>query len=310
MDCNPPGSSVHGILQARILEWVAIFFSWESSWPRDWTWVSCIAGRFFTLWAIREALKETNKLNEVITLRPESHSTDVLIRRGGDGRVPAPFVCMLREEGGHLQARNRVLPRNQNFWHLDLGLLSSRAVRKCVSVFKLPSPWYFVMAAGANPRLFLLGGNQDSPLFLAPVLPSWFIRGSFSGLVGLRPVSTAKESQATSNFHLWSPCGLGNTFPVNLMGAKYTAMCTNIFSNSFRRVSLNNNRVCLTIKKKLQYVSMKVWQGCCQVCYQHQSTQITFFRWGPCLAFLKEMQLLIMFIFRTPQHIHERPKIH
>ena len=33
----------------------------------------------------------------------------------------------------------------------------------------------------------------------------------------------AKESQATSNSHLWSPCGLGNTFPVNLMGAKYTA---------------------------------------------------------------------------------------
>ena len=42
MDCNPPGSSVHGISQARTLEWVAIPFS------RDGTWVSCIAGRFFT----------------------------------------------------------------------------------------------------------------------------------------------------------------------------------------------------------------------------------------------------------------------
>ena len=40
MDCNPAGSSVHGILQARILEWVAISFSRESSWPRDRTWVS------------------------------------------------------------------------------------------------------------------------------------------------------------------------------------------------------------------------------------------------------------------------------
>ena len=39
MDCSPPGSSVHGILQARILEWVAIPFSRSSSWPRDWTWV-------------------------------------------------------------------------------------------------------------------------------------------------------------------------------------------------------------------------------------------------------------------------------
>ena len=37
MDCNPPGSSVHGILQARILEWIAISFCRESSWPRDWT---------------------------------------------------------------------------------------------------------------------------------------------------------------------------------------------------------------------------------------------------------------------------------
>ena len=48
MDCNPPGSSVYGILQARILEWVAIPFSRGSSWPKDWTQVSCIAGGFFT----------------------------------------------------------------------------------------------------------------------------------------------------------------------------------------------------------------------------------------------------------------------
>ena len=47
MDCNPPGSSVHGILQSRILEWVAIPFSRGSSQPRDQTRVSCIAGRFF-----------------------------------------------------------------------------------------------------------------------------------------------------------------------------------------------------------------------------------------------------------------------
>jgi len=48
MDCSPPGSSVHGLLQARILEWVAIPFSTGSSQPRDQTQVSCIAGRFFT----------------------------------------------------------------------------------------------------------------------------------------------------------------------------------------------------------------------------------------------------------------------
>ena len=49
VDCSPPGSSVHGILQARILEWVAISFSRGSSRPRDRTQVSCIAGRCFNL---------------------------------------------------------------------------------------------------------------------------------------------------------------------------------------------------------------------------------------------------------------------
>ena len=50
MDCSSPGSSVHGILQARILEWVAIPFSRTSSQTRDLTWVSHVAGGFFTFW--------------------------------------------------------------------------------------------------------------------------------------------------------------------------------------------------------------------------------------------------------------------
>ena len=54
MDCSLPGSSVHGIFQARILEWVAISFSRGSSQTRDWTLVSRIVGRHFTIWATRE----------------------------------------------------------------------------------------------------------------------------------------------------------------------------------------------------------------------------------------------------------------
>ena len=54
MDCSPPGSSVHGIFQARVLEWVAISFSRGSSGLRDQTWVSCIAGGHFTIWTTRE----------------------------------------------------------------------------------------------------------------------------------------------------------------------------------------------------------------------------------------------------------------
>ena len=56
MDGSLPGFSVRGILQVRILEWVAISFSRGSSQLRDQTWVSRIAGRFFTIWATREAL--------------------------------------------------------------------------------------------------------------------------------------------------------------------------------------------------------------------------------------------------------------
>ena len=52
---SPPGSSVHGILQARILKWVAIPFSRRSSQSRNQIWVSHSAGKFFTVWATREA---------------------------------------------------------------------------------------------------------------------------------------------------------------------------------------------------------------------------------------------------------------
>ena len=54
MDCSLSGSSIHGILQARVLEWTAISFSRGSSQPRNRTRVSRIAGRLFTVWATRE----------------------------------------------------------------------------------------------------------------------------------------------------------------------------------------------------------------------------------------------------------------
>ena len=87
VNCSLPGSSVHGISQARILGWVAIPFSRGSSWPRDQTWVPCIAGRFFTIWAIGEA-QPSWYINLTITMRsyeimlgPKSNMTGVPIRR-------------------------------------------------------------------------------------------------------------------------------------------------------------------------------------------------------------------------------------
>ena len=64
VDYSPPGSFVHEILQARILEWIANPFSWGSSQLRDQTQVSHTAGRFFTIWTTREAYRQL-KLREV-----------------------------------------------------------------------------------------------------------------------------------------------------------------------------------------------------------------------------------------------------
>ena len=86
MDCRLPKSSVHGVSQARIPEWIAISFSRGSSRFRDWTRVSCITGGFFTNWATRE------------------HSTNIY------------WVCIL---GLTLDAEHRVMNRsNKNPYSL------------------------------------------------------------------------------------------------------------------------------------------------------------------------------------------------
>ena len=71
MDSSPPRSSVHGILQARTLEWSAISFSRGFSWPRDWTQVSCIAGRFFTIWATRKSNSYVTSISD----RPKANKS-------------------------------------------------------------------------------------------------------------------------------------------------------------------------------------------------------------------------------------------
>ena len=84
MDCSLPDSSVHGILQARILEWVAIPFSRRSSPLRDQTQVSCTADRFFTIWATRDLSELLRGLDELIHMTHlelfqlyRKHSTNV-----------------------------------------------------------------------------------------------------------------------------------------------------------------------------------------------------------------------------------------
>ena len=79
MDCSLPGSSLHGILQARVLEWFAISFSSGSSQPRDWTQVSHIPGRHFNLWATREALFQVCTPLRQVSLFPEFYIPPYLI---------------------------------------------------------------------------------------------------------------------------------------------------------------------------------------------------------------------------------------
>ena len=82
--CSPPGSSVHAILQARIQEWVAMPSSRGSSWPRDSTQVSCIAGRFF----ITEPPGKPHKM-------AFSHLNINMSRQGNYGRNVLNIFCLM-----------------------------------------------------------------------------------------------------------------------------------------------------------------------------------------------------------------------
>ena len=73
MDCSQLSSSVCGILQARIMEWIAIAFSGGSSQLRDRTWVSCIAGRRFTIWATLLLLSHFSRVRLCATPETAAH---------------------------------------------------------------------------------------------------------------------------------------------------------------------------------------------------------------------------------------------
>ena len=77
MDCSPPGSSVLGILQARILEWVAISSSRGSSWTTDWTKVSHNAGRFLTIWATAKLLFSSPVVSDSATPWTTAHQASL-----------------------------------------------------------------------------------------------------------------------------------------------------------------------------------------------------------------------------------------
>ena len=98
MNCSLPGSSIHGILQARILECVAISFSRGTSWPRNWTQVRCIAGRCFTDWATREAFTMNSQgwfpleLTDLVSLLSKGFSIQCSVQFGSVTQS-CPALC-------------------------------------------------------------------------------------------------------------------------------------------------------------------------------------------------------------------------
>ena len=108
LDCSWPGSSAHGILRARILEWVAISYSKGSSRPRDWTWVSCLVGRLFST-------EPPGKLCKINIKRKNSKG------KVFKGESVTALTCKYRSQQQHQEHRGKKeqpFPRNmENNFH-------------------------------------------------------------------------------------------------------------------------------------------------------------------------------------------------
>ena len=148
-----------GILQAKTLEWIAIPFFRGSSWPRDWTWVSCIAGRFFTIWATGKLQCPYKKRG--FGYRPRKEKTtddggrdwsDVSTNQGAPrtaghaqkleeaGRDSLGETCGAETLGAPTSfIRSVVLPAP---WFWTSGLQSCERIRFCY--FKPLSLWSFI----------------------------------------------------------------------------------------------------------------------------------------------------------------------
>ena len=117
MDCGPPGSPLHGISQAKILEWVAIPISRGFSQPRDQTQV------YFVFCTGRQILYHCATWETFIQSGPYSNMSGVLLSRSLDTYVLAHKGNYMRAEGaGHLQAKERVLRETLilGFWSAEL----------------------------------------------------------------------------------------------------------------------------------------------------------------------------------------------
>ena len=162
MDCSPPGSFVHGILQARIQEWVATSFSRASPQPSDQIWVSCTAGRFFILWPtrvstrIRNHFAVLNKMNEVVCqlkdklcLSPFSSETSLpwISTRARQDRWP--------EETRSVVTPWRIISCFVQLW-IEKQIVFPKLINACVL-------WEILDLLGLQPHFLSQGPRQQEP---------------------------------------------------------------------------------------------------------------------------------------------------
>ena len=113
MDSSSPGSSVHGVLQTRILKWVAMPFSRGSSWSRDQTWVSHIAGSLLTVWATKEAWFG--------------------LRDGFDSRIQIMCICLVHNK--HLKVLESLISLVFTYWHCCCKYMLFKRIEKSKRCF-------------------------------------------------------------------------------------------------------------------------------------------------------------------------------
>ena len=129
MDCSPSDFSAHGVFQARILEYISVPFPKGSSSPRYQTQISCIVGRFFTIWTTREA-HQCNHKDTYKRKTSESENrcdyrnkgwNDVLWRKKEEAmsqRMKVVSKCSKRQRSDFPLGPSA---KTQPYWHLDLA---------------------------------------------------------------------------------------------------------------------------------------------------------------------------------------------
>ena len=184
MDYSLHGSSVHGIFQARTLEWVAISSSRGYSWPRDWTHVSGIAGRFFTVWATRDwfifvCKRDTVPLWNLSTLY--LWSSVLCLGPGWDFGLWKLSVCRIL---WHVICGGCTVPvsspciskfsvfysKNKNFWAAHSLLRYAHNKKKVLLLWRITQPRKFHFYEEANPLRESLMGLESKNKIAARVL--------------------------------------------------------------------------------------------------------------------------------------------